>query len=507
MRKLSVLPLEWEHVHLDASSSQQKGNTMPTRFFIGCTVPTVALVLCLSPGLAAADIVAAEIVAKVGDAASGSTISTLNAPFTDGNGSVGFVASLADGNRIIWHGAGPIFNSSSALPDALTGGEGTMGIGNNGEFIYSPSINGNDGVWTHNGLLAQRGDPAPGIPGQFLTFGSRPRMLPDGTTVFVSGLNPTQGSSSTLNRVFVRGDPAGNLSSVLVGGTTVVDGLTIAGGGTGVDFDYDLSDDGQHHIHVLDMDTDSTVDDIHVYVDGTLPHQEGAPTGEGDNWQNFDNVSINDSGDYVFSGDTDGDTASDEFIAYNGVIVVREGMTIDNHTLPSGAAVNALSMNNLGQVVHIWSPTASERLFFGNAADLAVSSVTLLALNDEIDVDDDDIGDWLVVDFNASGTIGPGLDLADDGFVFVEVGIEPVGGGAEVEAILRIALPGGSQLGDLNCDGVVDHLDAAPFALALVDPVAYAADFPACDINRADIDGSTTLDGTDVVQFVDLLLP
>jgi len=42
-----------------------------------------------------------------------------------------------------------------------------------------------------------------------------------------------------------------------------------------------------------------------LYVDGSLVAREGDPNGSGiDNWVNFDFVSINDSGAYVFSGDT-----------------------------------------------------------------------------------------------------------------------------------------------------------------------------------------------------------
>jgi hypothetical protein len=58
------------------------------------------------------------------------------------------------------------------------------------------------------------------------------------------------------------------------------------------------------------------------------------------------------------------------------------------------------------------------------------------------------------------------------------------------------------DLGDLNCDGVVDVLDVDPFVLALVDPAGYAAEYPACDINLADMNGDGLANGGDIQPFV-----
>jgi hypothetical protein len=35
------------------------------------------------------------------------------------------------------------------------------------------------------------------------------------------------------------------------------------------------------------------------------------------------------------------------------------------------------------------------------------------------------------------------------------------------------------QTGDVNCDGAINAFDIDPFVLALTDPVAYAAEYPA----------------------------
>lgn len=57
-------------------------------------------------------------------------------------------------------------------------------------------------------------------------------------------------------------------------------------------------------------------------------------------------------------------------------------------------------------------------------------------------------------------------------------------------------------LGDMNCDGVVDLNDTAPFARALTDPAGYLAAFPNCDINNGDMSQDGSIDGADIAGFV-----
>ena len=198
----------------------------------------------------------AHVVVKEGDALGVSTVSGLNAPFTDGNGKVGFVGSLADGQRFVWWNTGPVFFSNDALPDVLSGGESTMGIGDNGEFIYSPSVNGNDAVWGNSGVIVQKGDPAPDLPsGWNVTFASRPQMINNGTGYWISGFDDTGGTSSK-GRVLYRQVPGASPVAVLRS-DDVINGETIARS-SGVDFDYGVSGNGSSMINVLQMATGST---------------------------------------------------------------------------------------------------------------------------------------------------------------------------------------------------------------------------------------------------------
>src|SRR5262249_20938321 len=59
--------------------------------------------------------------------------------------------------------------------------------------------------------------------------------------------------------------------------------------------------------------------------------------------------------------------------------------------------------------------------------------------------------------------------------------------------------------GDLDCDNDRDAADVVAFVLALVNPTAYTAAHPGCDITRADMNGDHVEDGRDIAGFVGLL--
>lgn len=387
--------------------------------------------------------VPATVLVQVGDTppgGGGAMVDVLNAPFTDGGGRPGFSGSLTSGERFIWIDAAIAFLDSSVVGSTLTGAESTMGISDADGFIYSPSVDGDDAVWSHNGLVLREGVAAPGFPGgTTVTFNSRPTMLPSGAAYWVAGFDDTGGGSTQGRMVYTTPTASSGDVSVVLRSDDMVSGLAIDRP-SGIGFDYQISDNGLHHIHELLMDTGSTVDDGAIYVDGALVARETLATGSGTNWDNFDVVSINDSGNYIFSGDDDGATTVDELIAYNGVIGLREGDTVDGITLISSAAVLGASLNNAGWAVHIWNRSSGQEFLFVacDASDLA-SSVLIAATDDDLDLDGNGSGDATLTDFEASTVIGPGLWLAEDSRVFVGVDLDF--GAGDVEAIISFELP------------------------------------------------------------------
>ncbi len=395
------------------------------------------------PGRAQGVPVPVTVVLQAGDmpdGGGGAMVDILNSPFTDGGGRVGFNGSLTDGDRFIWYDDGIIFLDSSIEDFNLTSGESTMGVSNSAGFIYSPSVDGDDSVWSHNGLVQREDVQAPGFPdGTTNTFNSRPTMLPGGEAFWVSGFNES-GGTSTEGRVLYTSPTASSSDiAVVLRSDDMVSGLPIDRP-SGIGFDYQISDNGLHHIHDLVMDTGSTADDGAIYVDGALVAREGQPNGDGANWGNFDAVSINNLGNYLFSGDDDGATTGDEFLAYNGAIAVREGDTLDGVTLTSSASVLGASLNNAGWAVHAWNRSGGDEFLFVacDATDLA-SSLVVVATGDELDVDQDGSGDATLTDLGISSVVGPGLWLAEDGRVFVNVELDF--GGGEIEAIIALGLP------------------------------------------------------------------
>jgi hypothetical protein len=386
-------------------------------------------------------IVEATLVLQDGDnpGGTGGVVSILGTPFTNGSGAPGFTGDVDLNDDFVWYDTGIAWQNSSGLPTVLSGAETTSGVSGTGGFIYSPSTDGDDSVWTDSGLLAVENVQAPAQPaGTNSTFHSRPTMIPTGQAYWVAGLDPTGGTTSNARVLYTStdGTPA-TIASVLQSGD-VVDGLTISSGSSGIMFDYDFSDDGSHHIHELDMDTGSTTDDGAIYVDGSLVARESLPNGSGvDNWDNFDYQSINNSGDYFFTGDTDGNTATDEFIAYNGAISVREGDTIGGVVLATSMFIRGVGINNPGHGAVVLSANGTEHLFFTcDASDFIGVGQLILSVGDELDFDGNGTGDALVTDFNTSTH---GLTLDDSGVVFVELDINY--GATDLEAIVGLDLP------------------------------------------------------------------
>ena len=431
---------------------------MRTPWATSIVLLAVAFACSVGDQVAAAP-VPATIVVMEGDGVGPSTVSAVNAPFTDGNGHVGFVGSLADAQRFIWWDSGPVFFSNDALPEVLTGAESTMGVSDNGGFIYSPSVDGQDAVYTHGGELLKSREPMPNMPGLYSTFNSRPTMLPDGTVHWIGGTAPTPTTASTNRHLLRATDPTDSTTiQALLSGGDVIDGKAIKT--TASNFDYWISDNMLHHIHVLDMDVASTENE-HVYVDGGFVAQESRPTGQGDNWQSFDIVSINNDGEYIFTGDTSGDAASDEFVACNGQIAVREGDTLHGMTIPSGSSLRAASINNEGRVAHMWGILQEEQLFFGEVGDLG-NSVHLLSTGDSLDVNDDAVADFVVGDFGASAAIGPGLDLAGGAVVYLHVEMTPLGMTTPVKAVIAVSTSPSAEVAEATADARLRLCAASP---------------------------------------------
>lgn len=400
-------------------------------------------------GASAQAVVPVQLVVREGDTAPGSgglTITAVNNPYNDGQGRVGFTGQLTGSVGFVWYDTQIIFrNSDTGTTPTLSGAEGTMGVAPGGQFIFSPSIDSNDGLWSHLGEVLKESDPAPGVPGKFISFASRPRMSPNGEGYAVSGWRSNQTSGTTEGRVLYRQSnlAAPGSATVVYKTGDIVDGLPI--GTSGVDFDYDFSNDGSQLINVVQVNTGSTTTDDRLLVNGAIVGKAGGGTGApGESWSTFDIPKINNLGQYVFVGDTNAASTADGVIVANGTIVLREGGVVGGKNWLSGYGVRGLDINDNGTVAFILegsgTPPTEGWLFAGDVNNLA-SSTALLAIGDVLDVNGDTVGDYLLTNFLSSPTLTSTLDLGNDGKLYLEVTLAPVAGGAEVDAIIGITVP------------------------------------------------------------------
>jgi len=416
----------------------------------------------LGASAAQAAIVPAEIIVQEGTMPDGAPADAdaVSAPFALADGTVAFAGGLADGDDFVWSGDQVVWLNSNELAAVLSGAEGSMGGAEGGLFIYSPQLNGLDSVWTHNGLLAVEDDQAPAFPaGSVLTFNSRPSMIADGTVYWIAGVN-NSGGTATEQRVLYRSASAmpGDAEVVVAAGD-MVGGLTVESP-DGVDFDYHVSSGGSHVIQLLRMETGSANDDGHVAIDGVLVHQENTLNGSGDNWDNFDLFAINEAGSYIFSGDTDGATTSDEFIAINGTIALREGDVVDGITLQSTATTRFVAIDDQDRVAFgmAYGGGTAETIFYAcDSSDVLNSAVAVATTTfDEFDFDDDGMADATFDDLNIS-SVGASNVLASDA-IYLDVDLDQ--GGTLTEAMIRIPVTccgnmivdGGEQCDDGNDD-------------------------------------------------------
>lgn len=325
----------------------------------------------------------------------------------------GFAASVnsSDGSTAISH----IWGDPNGISGSIMRSEGTFGsvvqtsfesfygMADNGDLAYSASGTGGpigsfDSVWKNDSIVMIEGDPYPHAGSTWWRFGSRPGITGNSTVYFVGGLTDSQGGSTT-NRGLFSGDDG---APVVVGGDAVPGLPAVLSTANTVSFDVRYSGAGSEYLAEVQMVGSSTSDNAMVRsgagleLGGTLVREGNAiPVSVGgngaENWDNFDYMGINESGDYFFTGDTDGATATDEIIVYNGEILRREGDLLDGEVL--SGAIEGAYLNADGDLAFIW--------------DIQSNALEALYLNDQLLLKDGD-----PVDLDGDGFIDPGTAIS-----------------------------------------------------------------------------------------------
>ena len=467
------------------------------------TLTLATLLFSLIP-LTAVGQISADLIVLEGDVSGNSTIAGINAPFVNGLGQVGFNAILADKSASVWFDGAEVFNTTSLVPTTENVSiRSPMGVGNAGEFVFNPNIGSGlsavESIRNQSGEVLGEGNQAPGFATGFnITFLNGATMTDDGTSYWIAGLTDGVGGVSTASRALYRRNPDGSIDLVITAGDAIDDEI-VSTGSFGVDYQFSR-DNANSIIEVNAVATDGT-DDGRVLVNLSVVAAEAAPAADASatplvtNWDFFDKFTINNAGNYVFSGDTDGSGDTDEFIAYNGVIQLREGDSITGGTLDG--FVRGVQLNENNSLAFVWDVVDEtdqlQSLFFASdAADL--SNLTVVAsVGDEIDVDGDGIADWTLNNFQAGSSNGSSIALSEGGTIYVTVDLRSIDGGTFAQAIVGIP---SFTLGDVDRDGSVTFSDIASFIGVLAGNTFQV---------EADIDGNGVVNFDDISPFIGIL--
>lgn len=404
-----------------------------------------SLGLLLVPGEASAGVpppavIRGNIVLQQGqDPGGGAVVVGMNPPFVNAAGEVSFTGQLADGDHYLFIGNAVVWQGSDDAMFLLDVLEPRMDSSGMGSWVYPIDIDGADGLYTDAGPFAAAGDPIAALMGASYTFLGSPTMNADGAIVFVAGIDDTGDGVADRFGLFRTPDGSSGAVELIYAGNDPVDMITLLA--DGIDFDYAVSEDGLHLGTILYATGDST-SNAYVRIDDTFVARELDPTGDGDTWDNFDLIAVNGAGNYVFTGDTDGAAGSDEFLAYNATIVVREGDTIAGIDLPPGSNMRFAALSDLEQAAFAWfHPTPGgnrETVFFTcDTADFpGQTQQVFTTIDTQLDVDGDDMGDYTIVELTLADAVA-GRAIGETPFVYAQVALDD-GMGGVTAAMLEV---------------------------------------------------------------------
>ncbi|GJM24877.1 MAG: hypothetical protein DHS20C16_12920 [Phycisphaerae bacterium] len=368
--------------------------------------------------------------------------------------------------------AGVIFTETTEGPLVQTSIESRFGISDFGDVCYSASGNGGpdggfDSAWVNTiGFAIEGAEITTGpLAGLFWSFASAPTMTANGIGHFSGGTRTTVGGGTSARGIWGTDSetPIIYTGDELPGLPAPIDA------DSSIDFSYKFSRFGSAYILDGIMETTGTglpsgadhamiMDGAGLFLDGQLV-QEGSVVpvaigGDGtETWATgFDFSGISDMGEYLFTGDTSGPTATDEYLVLNGVIHLREGDALGADTI--SGAIEAADMNNNGDWAVVW------QLSPGGTC-LIYNDQVLLRLDEQVDFNGDGVIDGgdngaTVDDFEvfSNAMVVGDRDAAGNVSIYLPLDVDPDGPGGTtslVEGIYQISVaePAGPS-GDLE---------------------------------------------------------
>lgn len=196
-------------------------------------------------------------------------------------------------------------------------------------------------------------------------------------------------------------------------------------------------------------------------------------------------------------GDYDADGHNDIFVAVrNARLLVLRNV---NNTFSMANGVTLLTAGNTPNAIAVADVNHDGRLDVLAALESVDTGAGQLSIYRGTGVPADPFSAPLGLVIGASPT---GLALGDaDADRDLDIAVAN-----SASANVALVLNHAALRGDLNCDGRADMFDIDAFVLALTVPADYAAQFPGCSAETADLDRDGALTNMDIDPFVALLL-
>jgi len=333
---------------------------------------------------------------------------------------------------------GLLLREGQALPQpagALLDGFDTINLNDVGSYggnyflSNTGSLNNDSGVYFSGSLVIQEGSSstAPNLPADSVYKGWFDTRFNNNNQIMQMASMDIPGVGTTVDRALIRIDnPAGAFTelAVVARGDELLPGRFVSDLGTGAS-EYGFNDPGDV-IYFADLDGDTATDGT-IWLNDTLLAQEGSPSPvAGRNYQTLSDRSanINNTGDYAFRADLDGDTATDDVIIMNGAPYIQTGMAppdpaLAGFTLTSIGSSGSLELDDAGNLVWYgdWDDpdTDKDTGLFWNDTLILQEGVTMIdgSLVDTINAGEEGFelstnGEWLI--FRA--TLADGRDGA-----------------------------------------------------------------------------------------------
>lgn len=400
-------------------------------------------------------------IAWVGSTFAGEPVTQIGGTAYDGTGQLWISGRFGTNDNFFGQASSVFWRNSLSTVGTLGGAEASFGVALN-TLVYSPSINTFDGLIIQSGpstvFNLKDSDPAPAQDPLFIVFCSGPKMADDGTAIWVSGTSTTNTGSTTARVLYKKtltGSPEVVWKTGAVGIGTAIGGFTMTSS-SAIQFTNEIAPNANGIIASVTLNTGFTTNDAAIIKHDVATGLNSIVAQEGTAWagaatiKTLTDVAMDNAGNTYFSGAMNLATTEDQFLAKNGAPILTESAKLDGFPLTT-RTLSEFDINESNRVAMTWSTTTiDDRDIFIGSLDVPEAAKHVLGKGDEFDTDGDWVADSVVTKVK-TGTVRY-ININENLEISARIAYTPIGGGTEIEALVKIPYP---KLGDADRDGEV----------------------------------------------------